>query len=156
MFVLMRESKGVGLAAPQVGMNIRLFVMNATGKPEDDRVYINPVLTEAEGHEEEEEGCLSIPELRKVKITRAKRLRMDGPRSVFGQPVEQTTEGFVARGLAARIRPSQRHFDHRPHGRGGENRPSRAAQGSGCKVQEEAREMTKSETRMTNQIDNDP
>src|SRR5579872_6099843 len=73
MFAVMRESKGVGLAAPQVGKNIRLFVMNATGKPEDDRIYINPVLSDADGDEEDEEGCLSIPELR-VKIWRAKSL----------------------------------------------------------------------------------
>src|SRR5665213_2462075 len=44
MFDLMREAKGVGLAAPQVGVNLQLFIMNPTGKPEDDRVYINPSL----------------------------------------------------------------------------------------------------------------
>src|SRR5690242_19965411 len=37
MLELMRLNKGVGLAAPQVGLNLRLFVVNATGKPEDDR-----------------------------------------------------------------------------------------------------------------------
>ena len=95
MFALMREAKGVGLAAPQVGKNIRLFVMNATGKPEDDRVYINPTLSEAEGDEEEEEGCLSIPEFR-VKVWRAQRLRIEAL-DLAGQPVSQTDEGFVAR-----------------------------------------------------------
>ena len=49
MFELMREAKGVGLAAPQVGKNIRLFVANHSGKPEDDRVYVNPVISDAEG-----------------------------------------------------------------------------------------------------------
>src|SRR2546429_5387086 len=49
MFVLMRENRGVGLAAPQVGLNIRMFVMNSTGKPEDDRIYVNPELTEPLG-----------------------------------------------------------------------------------------------------------
>lgn len=44
MLDLMRESKGVGLAAPQVGLNLRLFVINHTGKPEDDKVYVNPSL----------------------------------------------------------------------------------------------------------------
>ena len=39
---LMREHRGVGLAAPQVGRYIRLFVMNATQQPGDDRVYVNP------------------------------------------------------------------------------------------------------------------
>ena len=46
MFELMRENRGVGLAAPQVGHNLRLFVINPTGEPTDDRVYVNPVLTE--------------------------------------------------------------------------------------------------------------
>jgi peptide deformylase len=95
MFALMRAEKGVGLAAPQVGKNIRLFVMNATGKPEDDRIYINPVLTDAEGDEEAEEGCLSIPELR-VKVVRAKSLRIEA-QSLTGQPIDQREEGFVAR-----------------------------------------------------------
>src|SRR4051812_7283766 len=63
MFVLMRENRGVGLAAPQVGLNIRLFVMNATGKPEDDRIYVNPELSEPLGEEEAEEGCLSLPQI---------------------------------------------------------------------------------------------
>src|SRR5580765_5413873 len=61
MFVLMREAKGVGLAAPQVGLNLRMFVMNATGQPGDDRVYFNPVLSDPEGEESGEEGCLSLP-----------------------------------------------------------------------------------------------
>ena len=52
MFVLMRENRGVGLAAPQVRLNIRMFVMNSTGKPEDDRVYVNPELTEPLGEED--------------------------------------------------------------------------------------------------------
>jgi peptide deformylase len=95
MFALMRAEKGVGLAAPQVGKNIRLFVMNATGKPEDDRIYLNPVLTEAEGNDEAEEGCLSIPELR-VKVIRAKTLRMEA-QDLAGQPIDQRDEGFVAR-----------------------------------------------------------
>jgi peptide deformylase len=95
MLEMMRQEKGVGLAAPQVGKNIRLFVMNATGKPEDDRVYINPLLTEAEGNEEAEEGCLSIPELR-VNIWRAKKLRIQA-QDLTGQPVDHLEEGFVAR-----------------------------------------------------------
>ena len=48
MIELMKGARGVGLAAPQVGQNIRLFVMNPTGEEEAARVYVNPVLTEAE------------------------------------------------------------------------------------------------------------
>lgn len=95
MFELMREAKGVGLAAPQVGINLQLFVMNHTGKPEDDRVYANPVLTEASGEEEGEEGCLSLPGIH-VNVARAFVLRMDA-QDVEGRPVRQEEEGYVAR-----------------------------------------------------------
>src|ERR1700710_1008670 len=63
MFELMRESKGVGLAAPQVGKNIRLFITNHNGEPGNDRVYVNPVLLDPDGEEEGEEGCLSLPKI---------------------------------------------------------------------------------------------
>ncbi len=61
MFELMREEKGVGLAAPQVGVGLRLFVCNPTGESADDQVLVNPRLVELGGAEEREEGCLSIP-----------------------------------------------------------------------------------------------
>lgn len=61
MFELMHSEKGVGLAAPQVGVSLRLFVCNPTGEPGDDRVCINPRFVELSGAEEKEEGCLSIP-----------------------------------------------------------------------------------------------
>ncbi|MDB5171938.1 MAG: pdf [Phycisphaerales bacterium] len=95
MLALMREYHGVGLAAPQIGKNIRLFVMNATGKPEDDKIYVNPVLIEAEDDDEAEEGCLSIPELR-VKVVRAKRLQLDA-QDLEGKPIHEVADGFVAR-----------------------------------------------------------
>ena len=103
MFELMREHKGVGLAAPQVGQNIRLFVMNHTGEPGDDRVYINPVLTDADGDEEAEEGCLSLPNIH-VNVVRAKRLRMQAL-DLDGKSIDQAGEDFVARVW-------QHEFDH--------------------------------------------
>lgn len=77
MFELMYEHKGVGLAANQVDLPYRLFVMNPTGDPtqqEEERVMINPVLSSPKGSEEGEEGCLSLPQLyadvrRPAKIT---------------------------------------------------------------------------------------
>ena len=95
MFVLMRDAQGVGLAAPQVGKNLRLFVMNATGKPEDDRVYLNPQLSDLDGDEEGEEGCLSIPELR-VKVVRAKHARIEAL-DLDGNKIDQSADGFVTR-----------------------------------------------------------
>jgi peptide deformylase len=96
MFELMREYKGVGLAAPQVGLNIRLFVINPTGKPEDDKVYVNPILSDPAGeNEEKEEGCLSIPEI-DVNIIRPTILKMQA-QDLEGQPFEQAASGFISR-----------------------------------------------------------
>lgn len=95
MFELMRQAKGVGLAAPQVAQNIRLFVMNATGQPEEDRVYINPLLSEAEGDEEAEEGCLSIPGLN-INVARSKLVRIQA-RDLEGNPIDQKAAGYLAR-----------------------------------------------------------
>lgn len=95
MIELMRESKGVGLAAPQVGLNIRLFVMNPTGQEQDDRVYVNPVLTEGEGEEEAEEGCLSLPGIY-VPVARFKTLRIQA-QDIEGNPIDQLETGYLAR-----------------------------------------------------------
>ncbi len=65
MLELMHEARGVGLAAPQVGLGWRMFVANPTGDPDDDRVYINPQLSDPSRETEgAEEGCLSIPDVR--------------------------------------------------------------------------------------------
>ena len=62
MLHLMHEAPGVGLAAPQVGLELRMFVANATREAENDRVYINPVLSNPSRETEDyEEGCLSLP-----------------------------------------------------------------------------------------------
>jgi len=96
MLELMREHKGVGLAAPQVGENIQLFVINPTGEPGDDRVYVNPQLSEPTGGEEEsEEGCLSLPEVR-AEIWRTKKIQIDA-QDLEGRPFRDTESGFIAR-----------------------------------------------------------
>jgi peptide deformylase len=95
MFELMRESKGVGLAAPQVGENIRMFVMNATGNPEDDRVYVNPLLTDAEGDDSAEEGCLSLPDIH-VQVNRCKLIRMQA-QDLDGNKFEELQSGYIPR-----------------------------------------------------------
>ena len=95
MLELMRQHRGVGLAAPQVGQNLRMFVMNPTGELKDDRVYVNPILTEAEGAEDGEEGCLSIPGLN-VQIERSKTLRIQA-KDLQGNDIDQIETGYVAR-----------------------------------------------------------
>lgn len=64
MFKEMYEKKGVGLAAPQIGQNIRLFVTNTKKGAQsiDERVYINPEILEMSGEKKDmPEGCLSLP-----------------------------------------------------------------------------------------------
>ena len=95
MFEVMREHKGVGLAASQVGVLARMFVMNATGEPEDDRVIINPVLSEPDGTEEAEEGCLSLPKIN-TPVIRSEYLRLQAI-DLHGNPIDEVGEGFIAR-----------------------------------------------------------
>ena len=95
MFELMRAQKGVGLAAPQVGISQRLFVMNHTGQPGDDRVYVNPELFDIEDNEEGEEGCLSLPGVNAM-INRGKAVKIVA-RDVTGKKFEQTESGYIAR-----------------------------------------------------------
>lgn len=71
MFETMDEANGVGLAAPQIGLSIRLFVLDTTPMVEDDeeeglrQVFINPEIITQSGEEWAfEEGCLSIPGIR--------------------------------------------------------------------------------------------
>ena len=67
MFELMYREKGVGLAAPQIGWSARLFIVNIFGEEDrsGERVFINPrILDRGEELIVEEEGCLSIPEVR--------------------------------------------------------------------------------------------
>jgi peptide deformylase len=66
MFDLMYESRGVGLAANQVALPYRLFVVNVSADPEqrdEEHVFINPEIVRRKGSLEDEEGCLSLPEL---------------------------------------------------------------------------------------------
>lgn len=95
MLELMREARGVGLAAPQVGHNIRLFVMNPTGQPGDERIYVNPVLIDPDDEEEAEEGCLSLPGIN-VKVIRSKLITLEG-RDLSGKRLELREPGYVAR-----------------------------------------------------------
>ena len=63
MWQLMLDSRGVGLAAPQVGVTVRLFAASPSFSPDDLKVYINPRIIEASGTVEEDEGCLSFPQI---------------------------------------------------------------------------------------------
>jgi peptide deformylase len=66
MFASMYAAQGVGLAAPQIGLSLRMAVVDVTGgkNPEAKLVLANPEIIHAEGEKREEEGCLSIPGFR--------------------------------------------------------------------------------------------
>ena len=66
MFASMYAAQGVGLAAPQIGLSLRIAVVDVTGgkNPEAKIVLANPEIIHAEGEKREEEGCLSVPGFR--------------------------------------------------------------------------------------------
>ena len=79
MFELMYEARGIGLAANQVALPYRLFVINPTGDPDEtehEQVFINPQIVKRNGSEDSEEGCLSLPEIY-GPVTRAERITVE-------------------------------------------------------------------------------
>ncbi len=95
MFALMETGKGVGLAAPQVGINRRLFVMNPSGEADDLQVLINPVIREPHGSAEGEEGCLSLPGVH-VQVRRAQRCKVRA-QDLQGREIEFEADDLLAR-----------------------------------------------------------
>ena len=69
MIELATEVSGVGLACPQVGVGLRMFITCLPDKEEEPKVFINPRLSDFEGFSEMEEGCLSLPGIL-VKLSR--------------------------------------------------------------------------------------
>jgi peptide deformylase len=95
MLELMRQDRGVGLAGPQVGLLLRLFVCNTTGEPEDDMIWVNPKLSDFEGGEEANEGCLSLPEVT-VPVRRPALVTITA-RDAAGREIVRRGEGLTAR-----------------------------------------------------------
>lgn len=102
MWATMRAARGVGLAAPQVGLSLRVAVIDV--KPEgksDPLVLINPEIVSQEGQLRDEEGCLSVPgiysKLQRFSKVRVRALGEDG------KPWERTGEGLLARAFQHEI-----------------------------------------------------
>ena len=96
MIEVMYSADGVGLAAPQVGESIRLFVADPrTQEGREPRVFINPVLEYAGQMVGEEEGCLSIPGIQ-VNIRRPESVCIRA-QDLEGNPFEIQSEGFPSR-----------------------------------------------------------
>jgi peptide deformylase len=98
MFDTMYEHKGIGLAAPQVGLPYRLFVVNESGdsrEKDQEFVFINPVLSKPKGSEESEEGCLSLPKLY-APVRRPASIHVTAY-NLQGQAATWAAEGLFAR-----------------------------------------------------------
>lgn len=97
MLELMYAAEGVGLAANQVDIPLRMFVVNATGKKGEgeELVLINPVLQRPKGSAQAEEGCLSLPGIY-GNVIRPKEIRLSAF-DIKGNPVERTLDDFLGR-----------------------------------------------------------
>ena len=97
MFQSMYAAKGVGLAAPQIGIGRKIAVIDTSnGENEADKlVLINPRIVSVEGKQIGEEGCLSIPGFRE-QVRRAKRVTIQA-QDAKGEEFEQTGEDLLAR-----------------------------------------------------------
>ena len=96
MITIMHESDGVGLAAPQAGHSVQVFVCNAREDGEEDMVFINPEIIETDGAQEwAEEGCLSLPKIHgRVRRPTYVRIRAQ---DLTGATFEVESETFHAR-----------------------------------------------------------
>ncbi|MCA9186601.1 MAG: peptide deformylase [Pirellulaceae bacterium] len=97
MFDLMYAANGIGLAANQVNLPLRLFVANLAGKQDEGEeiVFINPVISRERGNEEREEGCLSLPGLYGF-VRRSTSIRVNAF-TLDGTEIDQEVSGMLAR-----------------------------------------------------------
>lgn len=92
MFDTMYEAEGVGLAAPQIGLNLRLFVMDCDGIK---LIAANPEIIALKGEQSGQEGCLSVGKVPAV-VVRAEKARLRAQDSK-GEWFERDAEGYAAR-----------------------------------------------------------
>jgi len=92
MFETMYDAEGVGLAAPQIGLNLRLFVMDCSGIK---LIAANPEIINTEGEQSSQEGCLSVGKIPAV-VVRPMKARLKA-QNAKGEWFEQEAEGYAAR-----------------------------------------------------------
>lgn len=103
MYEIMHQNRGVGLAAPQAGVPLRLFIISLDGSRENVKVFINPTVTPNGQLESLEEGCLSVPGI-SPKIRRYKKAKVTAT-DLDGNEFIDEGEGLYARAL-------QHEYDH--------------------------------------------
>ena len=92
MYETMYDAEGVGLAAPQIGLNLRLFVMDCDGIK---LIAANPEIIETEGEQSSHEGCLSVGKVPAV-VTRPMKAKLRA-QDLKGEWFEAEAEGYAAR-----------------------------------------------------------
>jgi len=97
MIETMYSAPGIGLAAPQVGINIRLATIDLSVGEDPNQLIVvcNPEVVVVEGEQKSEEGCLSIPEFTET-IMRPRKMTIRG-QNLHGDPFEVSGEGLLAR-----------------------------------------------------------
>lgn len=90
----MYAAPGIGLAATQVDVHVRVIVIDVSEARDELRVFVNPELVEAGGESEREEGCLSVPDVYE-KVRRAGRVKVRAL-NAEGEPFELEAEGLLA------------------------------------------------------------
>jgi peptide deformylase len=95
MLETMYAAKGVGLAATQVDVHVRVLVTDVTPERNDARIFINPQIIERDGQVEAEEGCLSVPGIFDTLRTRSEHIRVRAL-DRDGQPFEIEATGLLA------------------------------------------------------------
>lgn len=76
MFETMYEDNGIGLAATQIGVDLRIFTVDVHEKNKNPIAFINPVITEQSGEQKYPEGCLSLPGIF-AEVKRAKNIKIE-------------------------------------------------------------------------------
>lgn len=99
MFPLMYEARGIGLAANQVDLPLRIFVINLAADPDEgeEHVFINPVISKTKGMDEKEEGCLSMPGINGM-VKRPDTIHVEAY-NLNGELFEATLDGLFARAV---------------------------------------------------------
>ena len=99
MFELMYAAKGIGLAANQVNLPLRLFIINTKGDPEtgEELVFLNPILSAPKGSDEAEEGCLSIVEVN-AQVARPEQVHVTAY-DLTGNEFDRTVNGLLAKAI---------------------------------------------------------
>jgi peptide deformylase len=103
MFKKCPDANGIGLAAPQVGVSKRMFIVLVPDSTDDEgnknagfkEVFINPKILQAEGSCKMEEGCLSVPGIWEI-VERPEKIKVEYT-NISGDRLEGTFEGLLAR-----------------------------------------------------------